>query len=430
MKVLKSPVILILSIILGIVAGIYFPAAAPALKPLSTIYLSLLQMCVIPIVVSAVTINVGTLLQKENKRVFVKWITAVLTVFLIATSVCVSIGFLVADFISPGEEIKVLISDSGQAGEIDESKYVTNIEFYDNNAVEEDTKYSLVSFLVSSIPSNIFSALSLGNMLMILFFFGVFGIMLTRIEPEFAAPFYKMFEGLSSAFNQLVNYILIPLPFAMFCVFTVQFSEEGMLEIVVSLLKLVIVIVASLMVLCSMFFLIIQRSTKCTGREHFLAVKRVLFITLGTSNCMATVAVAIEDSIQHLKLDKKITNAIMPIGITMCQSGVAGCTTIAAVFATTIYDVQIDLNSVMIIMVGAVMFSLSIIGVPGLVAVSMLSIVMTPLGMPSDLIILVYLAIIPIIDPFAIFTGVYGNFAIAAVTSGKIKEGQNEGGYR
>ena len=88
---------------------------------------------------------------------------------------------------------------------------------------------------------------------------------------------------------------------------------------------------------------------------------------------------------------------------------------------------DVTVQTILIILVGAVTFSLSIIGAPGVVAVSMLSIILTPLGIPSETIVLIYLATIPFFDPLAVFSSVYSNIAVAAIVSpGKEKTAEYE----
>ena len=182
-----------------------------------------------------------------------------------------------------------------------------------------------------------------------------------------------------------------------------------------------------MILLALLAFLIVQLKTGLPVREHLMAIKKTFFVACGTSSCIASISVAMEDSVDRLGLDEEVTKAILPIGITTFQYGVIASGAIAAVYGTSIYPVDVTVQTILIILVGAVTFSLSIIGAPGVVAVSMLSIILTPLGIPSETIVLIYLATIPFFDPLAVFSSVYSNIAVAAIVSpGKEKTAEYE----
>ena len=59
-------------------------------------------------------------------------------------------------------------------------------------------------------------------------------------------------------------------------------------------------------------------------------------------------------------------------------------------------------------------------GTPGIIAVAMLSIIFTPLGLPSSAMIVLLLAINPVIEPVTTLTNVYANCA-ATVLIAKVE---------
>lgn len=426
-KIMKSPVTLLVSIIAGFLTAIYGKNIVPYLSPINIIYTNLLQMCVLPIVSCAVAVNIRGLFNGKCRGLFRRWAAAVIVMLLFSAgfAVCLSLG--ARDYIRLDQETKQAVTKLQGADE-EEMSFFTEVSYYEDEEVETaQEEFKVIDFLVNAIPTNIFVSFVNNDTLKVLLFFGLFGIMLGLIDEQRASAIQRGMEGIYQAFCRLVDIILILLPLSMYTMIAVQFSAEGMRGIVTALFKLILLIYLILFVVMVVSFCVIQMRTGCSVREHIKAVKRTFFVAVGTSSCISTVSVAMDDIPEHLGLDKQVSRSVMPIGMTIFQNGVIICAAVAAVFGTTIYNVDINLNTVLIILMGSIMYSFSIVGIPGIVAVSMLDMILSPLGIPSEMIVLIYLAIIPVIDPFSVFASVYSNIAITTVVNHKEGAGRRKG---
>ncbi len=417
-RIMKNPITLLVSIAAGFLTAIYGKNIVPYLEPVNTIYINLLQMCVLPIVSCAVAVNVGALLNGKFKGLLRRWAVAAAATLFLSAGLAVCLSLAARDFIKPDGQTKQVLTRL-QGADDENASFFVEVSYYDDGAIADtqEEKFSVIDFLINAIPTNIFESFVDNDTLKVLLFFGMFGIMLGMIDGQKANAVRKGMEGIYQAFCRLVDMILIFLPLGMFVMIAVQFSKDGVTGIVVSLFRLILLICLTLQLLMLISFCVVQKTAHCSLREHIRAVKRTFFVAVGTSSCIATVSVAMDDVPEYLHLDKSVSRSVMPIGITLFQSGVISCAAIAAVFGTTLYDVDINFNTVLIILVGSIMYSFSIVGIPGIVAVSMLSMILSPLGIPGEVIVLIYLAIIPIIDPFSVFASVYSNIAITTIVS-------------
>lgn len=426
-KILKSPWAMLAGIIAGVLIGLFARPLVTFLKPFSQIYLSLLQMCVLPIVACTVCINIGRLFSGTGRGIAARFLTAIVVTLLAAALIGTVCGFWLRGYMTPGAEAKLALAQLDGMSQSSTLDQFHRIEFYgepvSQTAANAESGVSAIDFLLRAVPVNIFAALASGQTMQVLLFFALLGIMLGKVSPSQQAAVIHMMEGIYGALCELVNRILLLLPLALCAMLAEQFAADGMTAMAGPLLRLIIVIYLAVLVIIALNAVLIQYLSGCTWRQHWQAIKRTLFIALGTSSCMASIPSALEDCPAGLGLDKTITDSVLPISITMCQSGVVACGAIAAVFATTIYDVPINGSTVSIIILGAIVFSLSIIGVPGIVAVNMLSIILEPLGIPPQIIILIYLVTIPIFDPVSVFASVYSNFAVAGFVAGRNKKG-------
>ena len=411
--IMSSPITIILSVVLGVVVGI-FVGKIRIIEIFAELYINVLQMCVIPIVCGAICVNIGELVSKHFRPLLKKLLLAAIVTLVFSSSAGAIGGYALKEFLVPNLEMTTELSKL-QSGDDNDSIEFIEISYYssDTDDSEEETKYSVADFILNVIPDNIFEAFTEGQMLKIIFFFSILGIMLKFISEDAARPVLKAMEGIYQVFVKFVNFLLGFLPIGLFAILENQFSEEGMEEILRPLIRLIIAIYIVCFVIIIASFIIVQLKTGCTVKEHIKAVSRTFFLCIGTSSCIASLAVAIEDSVNYFKLNDKVTKSFMPIGITMIQSGVIAANSLVCVFAAILYDVPLTFNAMLIIIVGSIFYGFSVIGVPGLVAATMMSIVLDPLGIPSSVIAVLLIAIVMFFDPIAVFSSVYSNIGIA-----------------
>lgn len=419
---MKSPAALLAGILAGFLTALYAKGAVPYLQAVSTIYTSLLQMCVLPIVSCAVAVNIGALFKGKFKGLLGRWLIAVAVTLLLSAGIAVAFSLAARDLITPDEETKLALAGLQEAQDSEDS-FFTEVSYYSEPEpeAEQETGFSLMSFLVNAIPTNIFTAFTENNTLKVLLFFGLFGIMLGFIDQRKAAAVMRGMEGIYQAFCSLIDKILVFLPLGLCAMIAVQFSREGISGMIGPLFVLILLIYTVLLAIILISFAVAQRSAGCTLREHMRAIRRTFFVAVGTGSCIATVSVAMDDIPEYFHLDKGMARSLMPVGITIFQSGVVACAAVAAMFGSVLYDVEPGVHMVAFILAGSIMYSFSIVGIPGVLAVSMLGMLLSPVGIPSEVIVLLYLAIVPVIDPLSVFASVYSNIAITAVVAAERK---------
>jgi len=81
-EILLNPWVIILGMVTGGILGVYFKSFVFYIKPIGEIYLSLLQMSVIPIMVSAIVVSIGKLMKLKDANTYLKKICVVFILFL------------------------------------------------------------------------------------------------------------------------------------------------------------------------------------------------------------------------------------------------------------------------------------------------------------------------------------------------------------
>lgn len=415
-KILKNPITLFVSIFIGILIGIYASSLVPFLSILSQIYLSLLQVCVIPVVACAILINIGQLLKKQLRKIFNKWIISIITAMILASLLGIGLTLMARDFIVPDSNTKVALSkmDTSEQANKSTTETFSELLFYEENEVEEVHKLTITEFITSSIPSNIFAALTENNIIQVLIFYCILGITFAFIPKQHSEPFLIIATGIYKALCKFIDYLMIFLPIAICSLLAEQFSNEGVISILGSLAKYIVINYVAVIILIIMSFILIQIKTKCSLNEHWHAVKQTLFVSIATSSCIASIPKLIEDIPEPLGLDKKAVKSATPIGIILCQPGTIVAVAILAIYSTTIYDVAIDVKTLIIVLLASIMFSISVTGIPGIVSATMLNIILQPIGIPADLMTLIFISTVSFYQGVNVFASLYSNVAITS----------------
>ena len=95
-------------------------------------------------------------------------------------------------------------------------------------------------------------------------------------------------------------------------------------------------------------------------------------------------------------------------------------------FAIFLYGKPLNIEIIIIIFVLSLAHTYAIRGVSSSIAAGMLKIVFSPLGLPHDLMGLIYLSTGSIWYNFAVVVGIYAKIAIISLVSPKINKEENE----
>jgi len=392
---------------------------------LGEIYLSILKMSVIPIMVSAVVVSLAKLLRSRETSKYLNKIVMLAALFFLGTAV---IGLLTGTVLKPlthgdasmKKNIGRLMIDKDEAegieGRFEFKSVIKEIDSRFYSAEEKESKL-LSGFISELIPVNIFTALSKGKTLKIIFFSIVFGIMLKFISQKSSDVLIKSFDGIFEAFQTLIKFAMYFLPFGLCALFADQFSEFGF-SVLNSLITLVILIYGSALVIFFISTLIIWRYAGGSYLRQYRVLKDAIMIALGTRSSFTALPSAISGLADGLDLNKDRTKLTVSLGFTLCKYGKILIFCIGSVFAAYLYDYSLGPESYIIIIIGSILAGMAASGAPSIVSRSMISMVLAPLGIPAEAIIVILLAIDPIVDPVITLVSTYPNYAVTAIIAG------------
>lgn len=410
---LLSPWSITAGLLAGGAAGICLPEISRNFAPFGDAYLRLLQMCVLPIMITAIITSLAKLLTSGMTGRVLGRILLILGIGLILASL---LGLLSGLIGKPGadlsqgarEVIGSLISGQGQ-----EKAFDPDMKLSFDKEYQEKSKPP-GEFLKEVIPENIFKALLQGQTVQILFFALLTGVAMSFISGQMRDKLVDNLEAIFQTFILIIHWLMYLLPLAIFFLIASQLAELGV-EVLGAMARYIVWVYAACFLLVLINALAMAASTGQGFLRTFKLLKEPLIISFFTRNSYAAMPSAIEALRDSFRIDKDTTNLVIPLGITICRFGTVLVFALSTVFMAQLFNVQLDALNILFIAFASVVAGIAAAGAPGVVALTMISIVLEPLGLPLEVALVLLLAVDPITDPPLTLINVQTNCAACSL---------------
>ncbi len=187
---------------------------ATAVRPIGTIFIRLLTFIAIPLVISSLIVG-ATSLSDLSKVAAIGAKT--IGYYVVTTSIAISIGLIAANLIQPGIRMP----------EEPRERFIAEYQDDVEARIDEELEVNIIDQIVNMVPTNPLGAMAEGEMLQIVFFGIVFGLILTTIPREKAEPVIKVFEGVMDAMIKLVEFVMKIAPYGVFALIAATVGEFG-----------------------------------------------------------------------------------------------------------------------------------------------------------------------------------------------------------
>lgn len=406
----------------GILIGSFDKELAEMIALGGELFLKLLQMCIIPIMMTAVSSSLARLfLSKKTNR----YIGRMVIVFLLGLLFSAGMGVLFGMIGQPGTRLDphdrnmlgktLLAAESGQQSAPDSkitAEWFVSLSQPLEKMAPQQPKFG--DFFTVIIPENIFASLSGGHNMQILFFAILFGIALPSIPAQYSDKIIMGLAGIFKTFENLIGWIMYSLPLGLCCLLAGQVARTGF-DIMLAMVHFVVILYIGALLLIGVNTLIIRRAVKRPLSNVLTSLRQTLMIAFGTRNGFVAMPAAIEAMSEELGLDEQTTNLVIPLGITLCRFGTTMIFGLSAIFFAQLYHVPLNPMDYVFIVLGSVLASIASAGTPGVVSLRMLALVFTPLGLPLNAAITLLLAVDPVTDPILTLLNVHTNCATTAL---------------
>jgi Na+/H+-dicarboxylate symporter len=391
----KIIIALVLGAVTGIMLNIFAPDLFPPLDtyvftPIGKIFINLITMLVVPIVFISIALGTAGLGDpKKLGRIGLKTITY----FLATTSVAIVIGLGLAYLFEPGN-----------AGTFN----------------TEDLKYSgekappISDTLLNIIPVNPVQSFAEGNMLQIIVFAIFIGFALTMLGSK-VDKVKDLLEQGNEIMMYLVNLVMKFAPYGTFALLASAIGQQGFDAIKAMSLYMIVVLLALVVHAIVTYGSTILLIAKRNPIDFFKGFAPAMGVAFSTSSSNATLPVSMSVAQKNLGVPKSISSFVQPLGATINMDGTAIMQGVATIFIAQVYDVDLSLTSLLIVVLTAVLASVGTAGVPG-VGLIMLAMVLSSVNLPVEGIALI-IGIDRLLDMARTAVNITGDAACAVIVA-------------
>ncbi len=341
-------------IIAGILVGIFLHSHQSVLVSnilifVGQIFIRLIQMVVIPLVVSAIVIGVTSI--GDNKQLS-KFGTKMILYYGIITVAAVVIGTILALTMHPGNGAANYITENAAA----------EVQATVATAMDEQ-QGNLLNMFLGFIPSNPLNALANGNMVAIIVFVLIFAVALAKVG-DVNRPIVSFFESIFAATMKITDWIMFLAAPGVFALTASAVSSFG-IDIFASISKYLLVLAIGFMLqLFVVYPLFLRFFSKVSIWMLYSAIAEAMMVAFGTASSSATLPLTIA-CCEKRGISHKISSFVLPLGATLNMDGTALLQVVAVIFLTQAYGVALTPFLIIQIALLAIIASSTCAGIPG-----------------------------------------------------------------
>jgi len=388
------------------------------IKPVGTIFVTLLKLIAVPLVLASLISGVANLNDiKKLSRMGGRTIG----IYMITTVFAITIGLLVVNVIKPWEALPQETKETLM------SSYAGNLEARTQTA-ERVLTQSPLQPIVDVVPENLFYALgSNSSMLQVVFIAVLFGVGIVQIKSEKSQILINFFDAMNDVIIKIVDMIMVIAPYGVFALLSsviIDLAGDDLgqaltllqalgwytMTVIIGLLLHVLIVYTSLFKMYSNMRLV----------DFLRAMRPALLLAFSTSSSAATLPVTMERVEKHLGVDEEVSSFVLPVGATINMDGTSLYQAVAAVFISMAIGNDITFAEQLTIVFTALLASIGTAAVPG-AGIIMLVIVLKSIDVPVEGIALI-LGVDRILDMCRTVVNVTGDAAVSVAVA--FKEGK------
>ena len=405
-----------IGIILGIIVGCFcpqeaFPKVYNILNFVGQAFINIIQMVVLPLVISAIIIGISNI---GDSKQLTKFGSKMLLYYGIITILAVSIACAVAIILQPG----------AAAGKLVEHNIAQHIQEYVAGAIQYQ-KENLTQIFMDIIPKNPFEALAAGKMIPVIIFTSIFAVALTR-AGEISRPLVSFFESIFAATMKVTDWIMYlaaPGVFALTATAVSSFGVGVFNNISKYVLAFIIAIALQFFVV---YPLMLKMFSKVPVGKLYAAISEAMMVAFGTASSSATLPLTIT-CCEKRGISNRVCSFVLPLGATLNMDGTAIMQTIAVIFLTQMYGVELTPLLLVEIAFLAIVASSTSAGIPGAGLIT-IALILNGIGLTPEQLVIGFSLLFTLerfVDMFRTILNVTSDAVVAAI----IADNENELDY-
>ena len=353
------------------------------------LFIKLMKMLVVPLVFCSIVVGVASI--SDIKTLGSIGGTTIL-IYLITTAIAVTVALSIGILIKPG--LGLDMSHVAQTADV---------------AINQ----TMADTVLNIVPDNPFNSLANGDMLPVIIFGLLTGIILAKLKNE-TKLFNNLFKEGNRIMMEMTSIVMKFAPIGVFCLMAKTFGSLG-IEGILPLSKYFVCVLIGLAIQAFVVYpSLLVIFTRLNPIHFFKKFMPVMFFAFSSSTSNATIPLNIE-KLSEMGVSRDVSSFTIPLGATINMDGTAIMQGVAVMFAAQAYGVDLGTSALLTVIFTAVMASIGTAGVPsvGLVTLTM---VFNSIGLPIDAIGIIF-GIDHIIDMFRTAVNVTGDAICSIIVS-------------
>jgi proton glutamate symport protein len=410
MKILNNGYTTLLATFFAIIVGFLFPELGKMFMPFSELFLILISISIIPIIFSSVTCSFITLLTESTTNIKISRVLILFTLTLVMAAI-IGIGFslLNANSINAIYSIDTNIFD-------EMSKSIPELSL--DEALKNVNNFHISNIFSILLPSNPFAAFANGNVIQTLSLSILVGISISKLDVQMQERTLNALNLLLELFKKILKLATTILPIGIFFLLASCLCNIK-IESLVAMKEFFVIVLLSFSLIIVISFMMILIYSPAGIWKSIQALKNPITIAFSTRSNQATLPFLTSALVEKFGLSDKVVNLVIPLGVTLCRVSNVCYYAFITIFISFLYNTPLSILQYIIVILGAIIVSLAASGSSGVIAVSMISLILAPLQLPLEAILPALITIEPIIEPLRAVTNLIANAAIACVVISK-----------
>lgn len=353
------------------------------------LFIKLMKMLVVPLVFCSIVVGVASI--SDIKTLGSIGGTTIL-VYLVTTAIAVTVALVIGMVIKPGLGLNMVTAAQN-----------TNVTI---NQTMADT-------ILNMVPDNPLNSLANGDMLPVIIFGVLIGIILAKLKEE-TQLVSDIFDQGNKIMMEMTSIVMKFAPIGVFCLMAKTFGGLG-IEGILPLSKYVVCVLIGLAIQAFLVYpSLLVVFARLNPIKFFKRFTSVMFFAFSSSTSNATIPLNM-DKLEEMGVSRDVSSFTIPLGATINMDGTAIMQGVAVMFAAQAYGIDLGTSALLTVIFTAVMASIGTAGVPsvGLVTLTM---VFNSVGLPVEAIGIIF-GIDHILDMFRTAVNVTGDAICTIIVS-------------
>ncbi len=374
-------------------------------KEVGDLFLRLLQMLVVPLIISSLITGVTSM---GDLRSLGSIGGRAIAFYLTTSFIAIVTGVAVVNLIRPGDGAELALLEDGAASHVLLAEAPGGIGVV------------LWEQLEGLIPKNPLAAAAAGDMLPVIFFsllIGVFiGLAEHREGSKDASVVRRFFSGLFDVMMQMTLFVVKFAPIGVFGFTLYAAAGKGPAAFRVLGWYVLAVFIALLIHAAVTLPLILKIATGRSPIAYARTLTTALVTAFSTASSNGTLPLTMQ-SVEEAGVKPQVASFVLPLGATINMDGTALYEAVAVLFIAQVYGLDLSLAQQAIVALTALLASIGAAGIPhaGMV---MMVVVLNAVGLPTSAVALI-LAVDRILDMCRTTVNVWSDSVAAAVVDAR-----------